>query len=121
MGSGNLVPLVVIPRYTTYSGATSFTTIGMDVMEYDTASLNVWRGPLGGTAPGFGITFQESMDQDTWTTCGGTSAGSDPGANTEAQYTATLTKRWFRVLLTLTGTQPIVTCYAIGFLQERLT
>lgn len=118
---GNLVPLVLIPRYTTYGGATTFTTIAMDVMEYDTAIVNLWRAPLGGTGPTFGVTFQESMDQNTWTTCGGTTANSDPGSTTETQYNATLTKRWFRIQVTLTGSNPFATCYGIGFLQERLT
>lgn len=55
-----------------------------------------------------------------WTTCTG-GAATDPGTNTEAQVVATLKKRWFRVKVTLGGTDPIGTCWAVGFLEERLS
>ncbi len=118
--AGELVPLVLIPRYTTYSGAHTFTTIAMDVTDYQSAIVNVWRGTLTGAGT-FGISFQESTDQVNWTDCtGGTSA--DPGADSEAQYTATITKRWFRALVVLTGTDPVVvTVWAVGFLELRLS
>ena len=117
--AGDYVPLVLIPRYTSYVGAGVFTTIGMEVQDYSKAVVNVWRGNMTGTTPTFGVTFEESTDQSTWTTCGGTTAMSDPGAVTEAQYTAVLTKRWFRVSLTLGGTDPAVSAWALGFLEMR--
>ena len=68
--AGELVPLVLIPRYTTYAGAETFTTIGMEVTDYEKALVNVWRGPLaGGGAVVF--TFEESTDGTTWSTCTG--------------------------------------------------
>lgn len=116
--AGNLVPLVLIPRFTSYIGANTFVTVGMDVSEYVKAIVNAWRGAMTGSTPTFALSFEESTDQDSWTTCtGGSSA--DPGANTEAQYTPTLAKRWFRVKLVLAGTQPCVTCWALGFLEMR--
>jgi hypothetical protein len=116
--AGELVPLVLLPRYTTYAGDSEFTTIAMDVTDYTTAYVNAWRGVLLGTTPTFAIVFQESTDQQTWTTCtNGT--GGDPGEETEAQYTPTLKKRWFRAKVTLTGTAPVATCWAIGFLELR--
>jgi hypothetical protein len=116
--AGNLVPLVLIPRYTTYAGASVFTTIAMDVTEYEKALVNAWRGKLIGTAPTFDITFEESTDQQQWTTCtNGT--GGDPGEETEDQYTPELKKRWFRAKVTLTGTNPVAACWAIGFLELR--
>ena len=119
MAAGEYVPLVLIPRYSSYVGASAFTTIGMEVQDYAKAIVNVWRGNMTGTSPTFGVTFQESTDQLTWTTCAGTTAASDPGAETEAQYTATLTKRWFRVALTLAGTDPAASAWALGFLEMR--
>jgi hypothetical protein len=116
--AGELVPLVLIPRYTSYTGDNTFTTIGMDVSEYQGAIVNVWRGKLLGTTPGYAASFEESTDQDSWTICAGGNGG-DPGEDTEAQYTPTLTKRWFRIKLVLTGTGPIVTTWAIGFLEMR--
>jgi hypothetical protein len=117
--AGEFVPLVLLPRYSTYAGASTFTTIGMEVSEYSSASVNVWRGKLLGTTPTFGVTFEESIDQLTWSTCTGTSAGVDPGEETEALYTATLKKRWFRIKVVLGGTSPAATCWAIGFLEKR--
>ncbi len=116
--AGELVPLVMIPRYTTYSGDSTFTSIAMDVSEYQKAIVNVWRGKLIGTSPTYNVSFQESTDQDSWTVCTNGSGG-DPGSETEAQYTPTLAKRWFRIVLTLAGTGPIVSTWAIGFLEMR--
>lgn len=129
MAQGELVPLVLLPRYTTYAGLTTtgtgphyFSTIAMDVTEYQNAIVNMWRGKLIGTAtvaPAF--TLEESTDQVTWTTCGGTTAAFDPGENAETQYTAALTKRWFRVKLALGQVDNVLTCWAVGFLEQRLS
>ena len=127
--SGELVPLVLLPRYTTYagkpgSGNTYFSTIALDVTQYQNAIMNVWRGKLvGSTTPGVTFWFEESTDQDSWSVCDGSpggGSGGDPGENTETQYTLTLKKRWFRVKAELGGADNVVTCWAVGFLEERL-
>jgi len=119
--SGELVPLVLLPRYTTYAGAGTYTTIAMDVTEYQTAIVNAWRGVLNGAGATFGISFEESTDQVNWTTCTNGSGG-DPGPGSEAQYTPDLKKRWFRVKVVLTGTEPVtVMCWAVGFLEMRIS
>ena len=117
--AGELVPLVLLPRYTTYASADTFTSIGMDVTQYSKAIVNVWRGNIIGTSGTDGFTLQESTDQTNWTTCSGTSADFDPGADAEDQYEATLTKRWFRIKVTTTGTNVALSCWAIGFLEMR--
>lgn len=117
--AGELVPLVLLPRYTTYVGAGTFTTIGMEVSDYSKAIVNAWRGKLIGAGPTFAVTFQESTDQQTWTTCSNTTANSDPTEDTEEQYQPDLNKRWFRVQVDLGGTDPAATCWAIGFLEMR--
>jgi len=111
----------MLPRFSCYSGADAFKTIGMDVTAYQKATLNTWRSPLVGTAPTFAIAFEESTDQDTWSNCACSPAAGDPGADTETQYVVTLAKRWFRVKVTLTGTssQVTATCWCVGFLEER--
>ena len=114
--AGELVPLVLIPRYTTLAGDSTFTTVAIDVTAFEKAIANTWRGKA--SAAGFSIKFEESTDQESWTTCtNGT--GGDPGSETEAQYTPTLTKRWFRASVTLTGTDPVITCWCLGFLELR--
>ena len=118
--AGQLTPLVLLPRFTTYVGASVFRTIAMDVTEYSSAIVNAWRGKLTGSGPTFAMLLEESSDQITWTTCtGGTSF--DPGEELEVQKTATLTKRWFRIQVTLGGTSPAGTCWAVGFLEQRLS
>ena len=126
--AGELVPLVMLPRYTTYAGKVTsayFTTIALDVTQYESAILNVWRGKIVGTAetPPFKMWFEESTDQDTWSVCTGSpgdTSGGDPGEGTETQYTLTLKKRWFRVKIELQNADNVVSCWAVGFLEERL-
>ena len=116
--AGELVPLVLLPRYSSYVGDSDFTTIAMDVSAYEKAIVNCWRGKLVGNTPTFAISFEESTDQETWTVCTNGSGG-DPGQESETQYSPELSKRWFRAKVTLTGTQPSVSCWAIGFLELR--
>ena len=132
--AGELVPLVLLPRYTTYAGVptlpsgttlTYFSTIAMDVTQYETAIVNFWRGKIIGTAgtPAFSVAFEESTDQVSWTDCDGSPDGSTiayPDENVEIQYTLTLKKRWFRVIVQLGNSNNVVSCWAVGFLEERL-
>lgn len=126
--AGELVPLVLLPRYTTYAGKPAsgiqyFSTIGMDVTAYQNAIVNTWRGKVvGSTTPGFTIWFEESTDQNVWSACTGSpggASGGDPGENAETQYTLTLKKRWFRVRVQLGGADNVASCWAVGFLEER--
>ncbi|HLE97906.1 MAG TPA: hypothetical protein VI997_11090 [Candidatus Thermoplasmatota archaeon] len=110
------VPLVLLPRFTGLAGATAFATVALDVNDYVNAVVNLWRGKAIGM---FQATFQESTDQIEWTTCGGTTAGFDPGEDTEAQVVAHLQKRWFRIVVSLAGTNPGVSCWAVGGLERR--
>ena len=60
--AGLYVPLVMIPRYSTYAGpSTTFATVGMDVSDYDKAILSFWRSS-GANLATFVINFEESMD-----------------------------------------------------------
>jgi hypothetical protein len=118
--AGLFVPLVLIPRYSTYSGAngTQFTTIGMDVTDYEKAVVSFWR-TSGQALTSVTINFEESMDQLNWSTCSG-GAFTDPGATTETQFSPVLSKRWFRINITINcSTNATVTCWCIGFLMQR--
>lgn len=120
--AGLFVPLVLIPRYTTYTGAnaTSFTTVGMDVSDYEKAVVSFWRS-AGFNLASVTINFEESMDQLAWSTCGG-GAFTDPGALVEGQFQPVITKRWFRINVTINaagGGGVAATCWCIGFLMQR--
>ncbi|MCK6479533.1 MAG: hypothetical protein HUU06_11260 [Planctomycetaceae bacterium] len=120
--AGQLTPLVLIPRYTTYSGSQDFTTIGMDVTAYQTVIVNFWRPALIGGGTDIAVYFEESTDQNSWSECAGSpSQPVNPLPNQETQYSYTLSKRWFRLRLVLPNTTNVVTCYAVGFLEERLS
>jgi hypothetical protein len=118
--AGELVPLVMAPRFSTYSSSAgdAFTTIAMDVTEYEKAIVNFWMNLNMGTSPVVTVTFQESTDQVNWTTCGGSASGT-PAGGVETQYIPTISKRWFRLHLSVTGTNVVFTCWAVGFLEER--
>ena len=130
--AGELVPLVMLPRYSVFVGKLTgsdlgYTTIAMDVSDYQNAILNVWRGVLlGTTAPSFDMYFEESTDQVAWTNCSVTTTDSGPpyhlADKTEIQYIAALSKRWFRMRIALGGTttDTEITCWAVGFLEQRI-
>src|SRR5262245_55192177 len=109
--AGELVPVVMMPRYTTFASASTdqdFTTIAMDVTQYQSAILNVWRTALIGSSPDFKVYFEESTDQVAWSTCSGTSGSGETLSNaTEAQFVATLKRRWFRIRVRLSGTNVV--------------
>jgi hypothetical protein len=116
--AGMLTPVVMLPRYSCYSGAGDFLTIAMDTTAYLKAVLNAWRSPLVGTTPTFELAFEESTDQVVWSACTVAPSQPDP-TTTETQYVVELRKRWFRVRVTLGGTDPVATCWCVGFFEER--
>jgi hypothetical protein len=125
--AGELVPLVLLPRYTTYAGKITtpaiqyFTTIAMDVTQYETAIVNVWRGNMIGSTPSFTIWFEESTDQVTFSACTGSNPSGDAvSEDSETQFTLTLKKRWFRIKVLLGAANNVASCWAVGFLEERL-
>lgn len=115
--AGTYVPLVLLPRYTTLSGATTFTTIAMDVTDYEKAVVDYWRS-AGAQLVALTINFEESMDQVTWSTCAG-GPFNDPGANAQSQFSPVLSKRWFRITVAPTAADCVVTMWCIGFLMMR--
>ena len=44
--AGVLVPFVLLPRYSCYSGADDFTTNPIDLSAYAAVIMNAWRAPL---------------------------------------------------------------------------
>lgn len=120
--AGVQVPLVLLPRYTTYVAEGGYTTIGMDISAYRRASISVWRNAMiGSSSPTFKFTFEESMDQVNWSTCADTSADNELSDGEEKVFAPSFAKRWFRIRVVLNGTSPGVTCWAVGFLEERET
>ncbi len=115
--------VILFPRYTTFAGDRDFTTLPINVTGYESGDVMIWIGDVVGvTTPGpVSAAFEESTDQVRWTTCG----GSGSGTLTEGQETRlvpTLAKPWMRLRLTVgaaIGGDPIVSCYAVGYLERR--
>jgi len=97
--TGEMVPLVVLPRFTSYVGAGTFSTAPMDVSEFTGGEVTFWRGPLvGGAAMApFTTHFEGSHDALNWT------AVSPPvtSANASSWFALPFPKRWFRVRVVL--------------------
>lgn len=111
------VPLVLLPRYTTFAGASTFTTSPVRIEGYDESQMFVWRGRIV-SAGTFSFVLQESMDQQRWTDL----IAGDPGSEQEATYTSALTRLWLRAKVVLGSDPadfPTVSCYAVGFLIRR--
>ena len=116
--AGQLVPLVMAPRWTTYIGEGEFGTAPLDVSRYATAYLTFWRSAASGDS--FKAEFQTSHDAAQWfneiaaiTTAGATD-----------RLVIPLSRRWFRLLVTLEEDETFhyaaVTAWAVGSLELRV-
>lgn len=115
---------VLMPRFTTLVGATTFTTLPMDVSGYAGAQFHVWRGPFRTTSsdpppepPAFTVFLEESLDTLSWVL-----GPSTPTAFTILEADAKFFSydfrlRWFRLKVVVTGQHPVVTCWAEGLLR----
>ena len=111
------VPVVLLGRYSTFAGTGTFTGLPVDVTEFDSIELNVWRGALP-AGVSFAFKLEASLDGDNWSNL----IQGDPGTNTEVLYDQSLKAfPWIRTVVTLstTGTHPVASCYAVGLLIKR--
>ncbi len=120
--------LVLLPRPTTLVGATSFTTLPLDVSGFGSVQLQLWRGPTRGAgSPTIKFYFEESLDTETWALGPSTPVGYDPADETTGGdptlakpqlFSYAFRLRWFRLRIETTGTAPIFTCWAEGLLRD---
>jgi hypothetical protein len=116
--AGELQTTILVPRFSSFTGAGTYRTVGINVTEHAAARVHIWRGPLVGTTPTVSFAIEESIDQENWTTCDGDDTD-DPGAGVEAVYDLTLKKRWLRAVVTLGGTDPGATVWIVAELERR--
>jgi hypothetical protein len=112
--------VVFLPRFTTLVGATNFFTAPLDASRLGGVQFQVWRGPIRSTGgqPSLQLLLEESLDADTWAMGGGSSPAAIPILEGSAHFFSySFRLRWFRLRLTLTGTNPMVTCWAEGLLR----
>lgn len=118
---GKAVPLVLVPRYTTYVGESTFTTAPLRVSEYVQAHVTLWRGPLIGAGRGGSFTaeFQVSHDGNDWENA----IAAVTTVNRSNAYDVPLSRRWLRLKVTLsvsTGSDVGITLWATGLLEKRI-
>ena len=118
---GKATPVLVYPRFTTFFGTDTYRGHAMNVVKYDSMSMNMWIGPQGGTGgASTKISFWQSMDRITWRTfTGGSVITPTPGV--ETSFDTKLDEPWLRVHVELLGTAPAITLWCEGFLFERET
>jgi hypothetical protein len=128
--TGETVPFVLIPRFTSYVGEGTYTTLALDVSAYSGAHLEFWRGRLLGAADPmpepyemFEAHFEEANQADApeadWTGIG--AVIDEPNANDLVSLE--FTKRYFRVRIVLvdsTEDRVALTCWAAGNLVRRI-
>jgi hypothetical protein len=118
--NGEILPLVMLPRYTSFVGATSFKTAPLESSAFANATLTLWRGKLVGTGtPTFTAFFETSNDTVTWSSL--VPAGVDPGEDTALVVATPLKQAWFRLKIVLTGTNVGVGCWCAGHVELRVS
>jgi hypothetical protein len=118
--AGRSVPIVLIPKYTTYAGdGGTFYTPPIPIGAYDTLVATIFGGKVvgpGGSA--CTLQCQESNDLTTWTDCSG-GTPTYPGPFTPVQYSFTLEKGWLRFGVHINNASALVTLSVEGHLELR--
>jgi len=115
---GRSVPVVLIPRFTTYVGAGIFSTAPIPVAAYSRLVVAFMGGVLPGGPGTASFACRESNDLSTWPPCGG-STPAYPGPFSETQWTFDLTMAWLRFDVQLLGAGSALTCYLMGHFELR--
>ena len=115
--------IILFPRYTTFAGDRDWTTLPINVTSYEGGDLRIWIGDVAGVTMAGPITaaIEESTDQATWSTCGGTGSAA-LAEGVEVALAPTFTKPWMRLRINIQpaiGGDPVVSCYAVGYLERR--
>lgn len=106
---GEMVPVVLIPRFTSFRAGSDYDTAPLDVTAYDRLVVMVGFSAQTGTDPSF--TFQDSHDGVTWFTL-------DTVTSSPTEVRVDLTRRWLRVYVELSA--DVVTCWCAGSLRRRV-
>jgi hypothetical protein len=117
---GILVPVVMVPRYTSFIGPGSYATPPQNVEPYSKLTVTFWRGlmPYSGTRT-CTFYFEDSHDADAWRIL--SSGTADPGPDGTLCRQVTLTRRWLRVRIEVEGPAGTsVSCWAVGSMETRV-
>ncbi|MCE9637731.1 MAG: hypothetical protein K8T90_18685 [Planctomycetes bacterium] len=107
--------IVLLPRYTSFSGAQVLTTAPINVRAFASATIGFWVGNGIGTTPTIAMEIQQSPDLKIWTSLS-TFTGTP---ETEVTNNVTFEMEWVRLAITLTGTDPGFTGWCVGDFVTR--
>ena len=123
---GTLVPLVMIPRFTSYVGPGTYVTVPLPVAGFSEVAIEFWRGELlGGSTPvtpaTFEAFFEEAHEAESteWIKFNSVAITADG----VGLYKYSLTRRYFRMRIVLTADIDYycaITCWASGSLVQRV-
>jgi hypothetical protein len=100
--------VLLLPRYTSFAGATSFYTAPMNVREYARAIFTYTAcGGLGSTPPTVVVKIEQSADLEIWTEVA-------PDINVGGPVELAFKFEWMRIKLTVSGSDPCITCWCVG-------
>lgn len=117
--AGQNVPVVLVPRYTTYLGPQQFLGEAIPVSPYERVSVVYWQGPYLSGATAVRLYFQQSNDGSTWSDCPGGPWAPTSVLPGEFPFSADLTMAWMRLVVSLTGAGSGLTCWVRGFFEKR--
>lgn len=105
--------VLLLPRYTSFAGATTYLTPPMNVRAYDGGYfLFTQVAALGSTPASLAVKVQESPDLEIWTDIL-TSLTSAVPSERLFQF------EWIRLEIVLAGTDPAATCWCVADLTRR--
>jgi hypothetical protein len=122
--SSGVQKTVLLPRFTSLVGSNAFHTAAMNVRQFASATISVWRGQeCGSNLSAFDVRLQESADLSIWSDVG---SSFSPAAHQEVSEARDLDVEWIRLVIELVpinpgGTPPAVTCWAVANLVPRET
>lgn len=107
---GEMVPVVLLPRFTTFAGGGRYETAPLDVTDYDRLVVEYGCGTVygGGSVT---VLFEESHDGIEWFELDSTAVAVDVRVD--------LTRRWLRVAAVV-GSGKAITCWCQGQLRRRV-
>ena len=116
--AGEKVPMVFFPRFTTFVGNTTFSTTPIDMLGFSGFSVTAFRGKMTGTSPSISFEIQQSADLEDWHDL--ETAWNVPESTSETRVIIP-SRRYVRMAVILGGSDPSVTCFAVGYADRTVT
>lgn len=112
MATGEKIPMVFFPRFTTITGSLTLETTPIDMLGFGAARMTFWRGETtGGSSPVVNFKVEQSADLTKWAEL---LAVTDPGQDGTALEHIVPTQRYIRGTVTMSDNSTC-TIWAVGY------